>query len=173
MDETTSRICPWCSTEIPAGAGACPNCAALVEGAVVTEVPGVTVVDPATALGPDEGLIPDDLDPKAWLLADHDATSADDAALNPPSGEVRAEMRKMELEAEIVNAGTLVMNPTGDESIEVGAPSREALDALDAGLLDPVGPAGEKNLTELAAPWEDPELEDRVSTWHEQDGDKA
>ena len=133
----------------------------------------MTVVDPATALGPDEGLIPDDLDPKAWLLADHDATSADDAALNPPSGEVRAEMRKMELEAEIVNAGTLVMNPTGDESIEVGAPSREALDALDAGLLDPVGPAGEKNLTELAAPWEDPELEDRVSTWHEQDGDKA
>ena len=35
MDETTSRICPWCSTEIPAGAGACPNCGALVEGAIV------------------------------------------------------------------------------------------------------------------------------------------
>jgi len=133
----------------------------------------VTVVDPATALGPDEDLIPDDLDPKAWLLADHDATPADDAALNPPSGAVRAEMRKMELEAEIVNAGTLVMNPTGNESIEVGAPSREALDALDAGLLDPVGPAGEKNLAELAAPWEDPELEERVSTWQEQPGDKA
>jgi len=55
----------------------------------------------------------------------------------------------------------------------VGAPSREAIDALDAGLLDPVGPAGETDLAELAAPWEDPELEERVSMWHEQDEDKA
>lgn len=172
MDETTSRICPWCSTEIPAGAGACPNCAALVEGAVVPEIPGLTVVDPAATLGPDEERIPHDLDPKAQLFADHDGTPADDA-FSPPSDEVRIEMRKMELEAEIVNAGTLVMNPTGDESIEVGAPSHEALSALDAGLLDPVGPAGETDLTALAAPWEDPELEKRVSLWHDEDGDKA
>ena len=173
MDETTSRICPWCSTEIPAGAGACPNCAALVEGAVVPEIPGLTAVDPGATLGPDEGRIPDDLDPKAWLLADHNGTPADDAAFDPPSDEVRVEMRKMELEAEIVNAGTLVMNPTGDESIEVGAPSREAIDAFDAGLLDPVGPAGETDLAELAAPWEDPELEKRVSMWNEPDEDKV
>ena len=171
MDETTSRICPWCSTEIPAGAGACPNCAALVEGAVVPEVPGLTAVDRGATLDPGAGRIPDDLDPKAWLLADHDDTSANDAAFDPPSDEVRAEMHKMELEAEIVNAGTQVMNPTGEESIEVGAPSREALDALEAGLLDPVGPAGETDLAELAAPWEDPELEKRVSMW--QDEDKA
>jgi hypothetical protein len=61
------------------------------------------------------------------------------------------------------------MNPTGDESIEVGAPSQEALEALEAGLLDPVGPAGETDLAELAAPWEDPELEKRVSMWQEGD----
>ena len=169
MDETTSRICPWCSTEIPAGAGACPNCGALVEGAVVPETPGLTVVDPAATLGADEGHIPDDLDPKAWLQADHDGTPATDAAFDPPSDEVRLEMRKMELETEIVNAGTSVMNPTGDESIEVGAPSQEALEALEAGLLDPVGPAGETDLAELATPWEDPELEKRVSMWQEGD----
>lgn len=173
MDETTSRICPWCSTEIPAGVGACPNCAALVEGAVVPEIPGLTAEDPGATLGPDEGRIPDDLDPKARLLADHNGTPADDTAFDPPSDEVRVEMRKMELEAEIVNAGTLVMNPTGDESIEVGAPSREAIDALNAGLLDPVGPAGETDLAELAAPWEDPELEKRVSMWNEPDEDRV
>jgi len=173
MDETTSRICPWCSTEIPTGAGACPNCAALVEGTAVSEIPDLTVEEPGATLRPDEERISDDLDPKARLLADHDGTPADAAAFNPPSDEVRVEMRKMELEAEIVNAGTLVLNPTGDESIEVGAPSREALDALDAGLLDPVGPAGETDLAELAAPWEDPELEERLSMWHEQDEDKA
>jgi hypothetical protein len=173
MDETTSRICPWCSTEIPAGVGACPNCAALVEGAVVPELPGLPVVDPGATLGSHEGRIPDDLDPRAWLQADHDGFPADDAAFDPPSYKVRSEMRKMELEAEIVNAGTQVMNPTGDESIEVGAPSREALDALEDGLLDPVGPAGETDLAELAAPWEDPELEKRVSMWNEKDEDKA
>lgn len=173
MEETTPRICPWCSTKIPAGAGACPNCGALVEGADVPELPGLTVVDPKATLGPGEGRIPDDLDPKAWLTADHNNAPADDPAYDPPSDAVRVEMRKMELEAEIVNAGTEVMNPTGDESIEVGPPSREALEALEAGLLDPVGPAGETDLAELAAPWEDPELEERVSTWHDEDGDKA
>jgi hypothetical protein len=174
MDETTSRICPWCSTAIPSGAGACPNCGALVEGAVVPEIPGLTVVDPGAKLGvPDEGRIPDALDPKAWLQGDLSGTPATDAAFQPPSEEVRLEMRKIELETEIINAGTQVMNPTGDESIEVGAPSTEALEALEAGVLDPVGPAGETDLAELAAPWEDPELEKRVSMWHEQPDDKA
>jgi hypothetical protein len=172
MDETTSRICPWCSTKISAGAGACPNCGALVEGAVVPEIPGVTVVDPKATLGPDEGRIPDAIDPKAWMQAGHDETPADDPAFQPPSDAVRLEMRKIELEAQIVNAGTVVMNPAGDESIEVGAPSPEALEALETGLLDPVGPAGETDLAELAAPWEDPELEQRVSMWREQDGPK-
>lgn len=174
MDETTSRICPWCSTAIPSGSGACPNCRALVEGAVVPEIPGLTVVDPEAKLGvPDEGVIPDALDPKAWLQADHNGSPASAAAFQLPSEEVRLEMRKMELEAEIVNAGTQVMNPTGDESIEVGAPSDEALEALDAGLLDTVGPAGETDMAELAAPWEDPELEKWVSMWHEPTDGKA
>jgi hypothetical protein len=174
MDETTSRICPWCSTEIPAGAGACPNCGALVEGAIVPETPGLTVVDPVAPLGvPDEGRIPDELDPKALLQADDGGAPAGDAAFQPPSDAVRLEMRKIELEAEIVNAGTVVLNPTGDESIEVGAPSREAIEALGAGLLDPVGPAGETDMADLAAPWEDPELEKRVSMWREQTDDKA
>ena len=138
------------------------------------EIPGLTVVDPGAKLGlPDEGIIPDALDPKAWLQADHNGTPASDAAFQPPSDEVRLEMRKIELEAEIVNAGTQVMNPTGDESIEVGAPSREALEALEAGVLDPVGPAGETDLAELAAPWEDPELEKRVSMWRDETDDKA
>jgi hypothetical protein len=81
-------------------------------------------------------------------------------------------MRKMELEAQIENAGTSVMNPKGDESIDVGAPSAEAIEAYDAGLLDKTGPAGETDLGELAdAPWEDPELEKRVSQWQRVEND--
>jgi hypothetical protein len=171
MDES-NRICPWCSTPIPASASACPNCGALVEGSVVSEIPGVTVVDSSATLGENEGLVPDFMDPQAILGAGPDIGPVNEEAILPPSDEVRMEMRKMELEAEIENAGGELMNPTGDESIEVGAPSQEALEALEAGLLDKVGPAGETDLAELAAPWEDPELETRVAQWRPNPDDK-
>lgn len=164
MDET-NRICPWCSTPIPTSAPACPQCGALVEGAIVGDVPGVTVVDPTATLHTDEGLVPDAVDPKSWLDAGHEAAPADEEAIAPPSDAVRLEMRKMELEAEIENAGTDVMNPTGDETIEVGQPSAEAIAAYESGLLDETGPAGETDLGELATPWEDPDLEKRVAQW--------
>ncbi len=236
MDETTFRICPWCSTEIYAGAGACPNCGALVEGALVPEIPGLTDVDPNATLESDGGRISRDPDPNAWLEPGHDDAPADDPpaadhdapdhdavqppseevrlemrkmeleaqienagstvmnptddapaddtpaadhdapdhdAVQPPSEEVRVEIRKMELEAEIENAGSTVMNPTGDESIEVGAPSDEALEALEAGLLNLTVPAAETDMAELGAPWEDPELERRVSMWHDEEVDET
>lgn len=155
MDET-SRICPWCSTSIPAGASACPKCHATVEGAIAPEIPGVTVVDPKATLGEDEGRIPDVIDPKAWLRAGYEQPINEEAIL-PPSEAVRLEMRKMELEAQIENAGGSVLSATGDVSRDVGAPSREALEAFDAGLLDATGPAGETDIAERVKAWEEEE----------------
>jgi hypothetical protein len=173
MDET-NRICPWCSTPIPSSADACPKCGALVEGAIAKDIPGLTVVDPAASLGPEQGNVPDDLDPKAWWAAGRDGTQpVNPEAVLPPSDAVRLEMRKIELEAEIENAGKEVMNPTGDESIEVGKPSDEAIDAFEAGLLDTTGPAGETDLAELAGPWEDPELIKRVEAWESDNPERA
>ncbi len=135
MDET-NRICPWCSTPIPASVLACPKCGALVEGAVAQELPG--------------------------LDAPLEEAAFDPEAIQPPSDAVRLEMRKIELEAQIENAGSEVLNPKGDESRDVGAPSEQALAAYAAGLLDTTGPAGETDLGDLAAAWEDPELDKRV-----------
>jgi hypothetical protein len=169
--EETNRICPWCSTPIPSSADACPKCNALVEGAIAKDIPGLTVVDPKATLGiPDEGVIPDIIDPKALLKVGVYEAPVNHEAILPPSEAVRLEMRKMELEAQIENAGTELMNPKGDESIDAGPPSIEAIEAYEAGLLDEEGPAGETDLAELAAPWEDPELERRVSMWNT-DGD--
>lgn len=163
MDETP-RICPWCSTPTPADASACPKCGALVEGAIAPEIPGLTVVDPkAHVRAPGEGIVPDGVDVRA-ILADEDVVTNIDA-IRPPSEAVRNEMRKIALESQIENAGAAVMNPVGDESLEVGAPSDEAIAAEEAGLLDETGPAGETDLADLAAPWEDPELEQRAVTW--------
>jgi hypothetical protein len=129
MTETSTRICPWCSTPIPAEAAACPKCGAAVEGVTAREIPGVNVPDPGASLFADEGLIP--------------AASITEEAILPPSEAVRLEMRKMQLEAEIANAGGTVLNPTGDEALVVGRPSQEAIEALEAGLLDQTAPAAE------------------------------
>jgi hypothetical protein len=172
--EETHRICPWCSTQIPNTADACPKCGAIVEGAMAKDIPGVTVADAKAVLGlPDEGNVPDEMDPMAWLRAGHEKTNPyDDKALEPPSKEVLEEMRKMQLEAEILNAGTEVMNPTGDESIDANAPSEEAIEAQEAGLLDQTGPAGETDLSTLAAPWEEPGLENRFGPWRGPDAEE-
>ena len=154
MDET-SRICPWCSTSIPAGASACPKCGATVEGAIPPEIPGVTSVDGKGKLGNAEGEVPDAFDPKAWLRAGYDDRVENEEAILPPSEAVRLEMRKMELEAQIENAGKSVMSATGDVSRNVGKPSPEAVEAYDAGLLDTTGPAGETDIAERVKAWEE------------------
>ncbi|MFI5259999.1 MAG: zinc ribbon domain-containing protein [Candidatus Limnocylindrales bacterium] len=169
--EETNRICPWCSTPIPASATACPKCGALVEGAIAKDIPGLTVVDPKAKLGGGQGLVPDSVDPKTWFTAGHDEAPVNPEAILPPSEAVRLEMRKIELEAQIENAGSELMNPTGGESIDAGPPSEEAIAAHEAGLLDKTGPAGETDLGELAAPWEDPELEKQMSQLKDPDQD--
>ncbi len=130
MDEI-SHICPWCSTSVPVGAATCPECGAVVEGAVAPEITSLTVTDPKASLGHDE-----------------QATSMEAVLL--PSDAVRYEMRKMELEAEIENAGRSVLSATGDFSEDVNEPSHEALEAFAAGLLDTIGPAGETDFVERA-----------------------
>lgn len=151
MDET-ARTCPWCSTPIPPEATACPKCGATVEGAVATDLPGLTTIDPKAP----RVALPDALpNPIEWLLTGHRDEAANEEAFRVPSDEVRREIRKLELEAAILNAGTETMNPSGDVSLDVGAPSGAAIDAAENGLLDATGPAGETDLADLAAPWED------------------
>ena len=179
MDEP-NRTCPWCSTPIPANAKACPNCGAIVEGAIGREIPGLTVPEQKATLDANvDARIRTNLGHDVWSGAAFEATpgpqtepaivaetaAEERLAVEPPTDAVRKEMRKIEFEAEIENAGTELMNPNGDESIDAGPPSEEAIAAYEAGLLDTTGPAGETDLADLAAPWEDPELEDRLSKW--------
>ena len=89
--DVTNRNCPWCSTPIPSTADACPKCGALVEGAIAKDLPGITVVDPTAKLGvPDEGLVPDIVDPKALLKIGVYEAPINEEALLPPSEAVRS-----------------------------------------------------------------------------------
>ncbi|MGD0122838.1 MAG: zinc-ribbon domain-containing protein [Candidatus Limnocylindrales bacterium] len=178
MDEP-NRTCPWCSTPIPANVKACPKCGAIVEGAIAADIPGLTVVDPKPSVDRADDPIRTNLGHDVWSGAAFGATPGPETgtgtvaetaaeereAVEPPTEAVRKEMRKIEFEAEIENAGTELMNATGDESIDAGPPSIEAIEAYEAGLLDATGPAGETDLADLASPWEDPELQKRVAQW--------
>jgi hypothetical protein len=149
MDETV-RTCPWCSSPIPTGATACPRCGAAAEGAA-GEIPGLTTIDPEAPRGDLPGMVPN---PIGWLRAGM-APAGSNAAYHVPSEDVLREMRKMELEAEILNAGTSRLDPFPDEAADAGAPSDAAIAALEHGLLDAAGPAGEKDLAELGRAWSD------------------
>jgi len=102
-------------------------------------------------------MAPNVIDPGARLQVGKGGDVIDPEAVRLPSEAVRREMRKIELEAEIENAGSVVMNPTGDESRDARTPSNEAIAAYEAGLLDRTGPAGETDLDDLARAWQDPE----------------
>jgi hypothetical protein len=212
MDQTSSRICPWCSGEVPNDSPACPKCGALVEGARVADFTTVLppVVEQAgeeqswTEGGPVEtatrvaSVRESTLEPEAAATDVAESEAAEPAndvagpepaeepapdpepadaafsadAVQPPTEEVRVEMRKLELEAEIENAGRNLIGPAG-QTIAIGAPSHEAMDALHAGLLDKEGPAGEPDLAADAQPWEDPELEARIAAWLEENPDRS
>lgn len=129
----TSKSCPWCSTPTPAGATVCPKCGAVVEGEAAADIPGVTEIDPDARLHATEGRVPDVLDPVSWLAAGR-AEPVDRDAIGRPSDAVRVEMHKMELEAEIANAGGMVMG-SNDVARDAPLPSEEAILALEQGLI--------------------------------------
>lgn len=102
----TSAVCPWCSTPLPAGTtNICPSCGANLTGAAEEALPGLTAVDPSaivrsrTASRPRSRLL-------SWLSGDTDDesyTKAEIGALEPPALDVRREMLRLELEAEVAN----------------------------------------------------------------------
>jgi hypothetical protein len=157
MSETTT--CPWCSSTIPAGASRCPSCNATVEGAATPEILGVAEPSPKPPLPPDAGIVPEAIDPVAILREERAQEAENPAAFAPPSDAVRQEMRKMELAAQILNAGETVMNPGSDMANDVGRPSRQALEAAREGLLDDAVP-----------PSEEQALHERTFTWVEEEG---
>jgi hypothetical protein len=104
-------------------------------------------------------VVPDVIDPVAILREERALEAENPAAFAPPTDAVRLEMRKMELAAEILNAGEAVMDADSDMANRVGKPSREALEAAQAGLLEDAVPPSERQ-----------ELDERTAAWAEEEG---
>lgn len=147
-----TAVCSWCSTEIPEGATACPSCGANLVPDGDPNVPGVTAVDAASiirsrSVPPQRGRF------LAWISGESATelpSKAEQEAIAPPGDDVRREMLRIALQAEVANLqaeadalraeavaeGRLldaVIAPVGREGVADEADAIEAADAADAG----------------------------------------
>jgi hypothetical protein len=100
-----TAICSWCSTVVADGVTVCPSCGANLVPDGDPNVPGVTAVDAASiirsksASQPRSRLL-------SWISGDYQTevpSKAEQQAIAPPDLEVRREILRLELEAEVAN----------------------------------------------------------------------
>jgi hypothetical protein len=98
-------VCSWCSTEVADGVAQCPTCGANLVPDGDPNVPGVTAVDAAsiirskTSAQPRSRLL-------SWISGEYEPdmpSKAEAQAIAPPDDEVRREIFRLELEAEVAN----------------------------------------------------------------------
>jgi hypothetical protein len=147
LDETTGAplpapTCNWCSAPLPSDhETTCPSCGATLLGDGDTSVPGLTAIDAEAILRnaragkakPRSRLL-------SWISGDYDdgrTVAARPGSLAPPPAEVRREMLRLEIEAQLANAQAEVESMAADEAVEEG----RSLSAHPAPAADtPVGP---------------------------------
>jgi hypothetical protein len=127
--------CNWCSAPLPSDhEEICPSCGATLLGDGDTSVPGLTAIDAEAILRsaraakakPRSRLL-------GWISGESDddagATTASPGSLAPPPADVRREMLRLELQAQVANAQAEVESMAADEAVEhnrsLAAPSVE------------------------------------------------
>ena len=135
--------CNWCSAELPSNHEVtCPSCGATLLGDGDPSVPGLTAIDAEAILRnaraaktkPRGRLL-------SWISGDYDEGAATVAAtpgsLGPPTGDVRREMLRLEIEAQLTNAQAEVEALAADAAVEEG----RSLEPLAAPVHDDDAPA--------------------------------
>ncbi|MEA2608575.1 MAG: hypothetical protein QOJ75_818 [Chloroflexota bacterium] len=100
-----TNICPWCSAELTPDATVCPSCKANLVADGEPNVPGVTAID-AESLIRSKSAPPQRSRLLAWISGEYATDSpsqAESQAVAPPDVEVRREILRLELEAQVAN----------------------------------------------------------------------
>ncbi len=105
-DASVAPVCPWCSAPLSAtDSDTCPSCGAALRGDVVDQLPGLTAIDAQAIIRAKNPK------PRSRLLSWLSGESDDETAYRPgdakavafPDLEVRREMLKLEIEADLAN----------------------------------------------------------------------
>ena len=143
--------CPWCSAELPADAlETCPTCGATLTSAPDAALPGVTAIDHEAILrATREPNRPQRSRILSWLSGDYveDTTPTDGGthgAIAPPDPAVKAEILRLEIEAELADRQAEADSIMADAAVEgrpmpgAGQPVIEDLDGESAVATDEV-----------------------------------
>lgn len=118
--------CNWCSAPLPSDhEEVCPSCGATLLGDGDTSVPGLTAIDAEAILRsaraakakPRSRLL-------GWISGEYDdessGTTPTPGSLAPPPADVRREMLRLELQAQVANAQAEVESMAADDAVEHG-----------------------------------------------------
>lgn len=140
--ETAGSICPWCSATYTGEPETCPSCGAALAVDPTTDaaLPGLTAIDAAAIVRAKTPVARPRSRLLSWISGeypDEAPTAADAGALAPPDAEVRREMLRLALEAEVANLQAEAEALIAEATLEGRAPD-PALTAV-AAVGDPEG----------------------------------
>ena len=155
---TPASRCTWCSAVLPPDHGAtCPSCGATLIGEGDSAVPGLTALDADAILrNARTGGKPKSRGRLlSWISGGYpteEGTGAPPGSLAPPPVEVRREMLRLELEAQVANAQAEVEAMAADAAIESGTPLKSLEEMVEeADVADGLDPATAAQLAPMAA----------------------
>jgi hypothetical protein len=134
----------------------CPSCGATLLGDGDTSVPGLTAIDAEAIL---RSARAQKAKPRSrllgWISGEYDddgSTTAAPGSLAPPPADVRREMLRLELEAQVANAQAEVEAMAADAAIESGTPLKSVEKMVEeADVADGLDPATAAELAPMAA----------------------
>jgi hypothetical protein len=137
---STDSVCPWCSAHYTGDPETCPSCGAAltVDPATDPALPGLTAIDAAAIVRAKTPVARPRSRLLSWISGeypDETPTAVETGALAPPDPDVRREMLRLALEAEVANlqaeAGALMAEAT----YEGRAPDASPEDAAAAAAV--------------------------------------
>jgi hypothetical protein len=154
--------CMWCSAELPSDSEVtCPSCGATLIGEGDNPVPGVTAIDAEAIVRGARATRPKSRSRlMSWISGEYDEETENPAppgSLSPPPPEVRREMLRLELEAQVANlqaeAGAMAAEAAVESGIPIdlapaepeadAAPAVDAVPSIGAAPASDVAPAAD------------------------------
>lgn len=161
--ESAERTCPWCSATYTGDPETCPSCGAQLSLDPTTDaaLPGLTAIDAAAIVRAKTPVVRQRNRLLSWISGEYpdDTPSATETgALRPPDLDVRREMLRLELEAEVANLQAEADALMAEASLEGRAPTpaegaaAAASDAADASGVSPAAMTEAADTTDSEGP---------------------
>jgi hypothetical protein len=173
----------WCSAPLPSeNEVTCPTCGAKLVGEGDDQVPGVTAIDAAAIISASRGAKPVKRSRwMSWISGDYaeDDKPAPPGSLAPPPADVRREMLRLELEAQVANLQGEATAMAADQAVEAvdsgASPTAAAAEAAEliAVTSDAIAAAAPAETPEARPVPEDGEVTPESAAAAEPDTDTA